>query len=156
VRDGPLLVQGKGFFFAHRVAEAEPGFLLGEGVGLVEVGGVAESGKTRTYLREWQRQHAFDLGGIDGDAGCTETLAEELFAEQPAEGVPHDDRRSVEVGDVLNHIATSGGHGHGGPQPRTLRTRTGRFVDAARHRPGFGLNRVGGGAMQIGRRTAEG
>ena len=71
----------------------------------MQVRRVAQCREPGAELGERERQHALDLGGVDGDRRRADALAEQLLGEQPAEGVPDEDRRLVEPGDDVGVVA---------------------------------------------------
>ena len=70
----------------------------------MQVGGVSQSGQGRAELGQRQRQDALDLGGVYGDGGGADALAEQLLGDQAAEGVADDDRAAIQSVDDLGVV----------------------------------------------------
>ena len=95
----PALVKLVRLLRAHGVAEAVPELLGGQAHGAVLVGRVLEHGQRGTKSGQWRAEHAFDLGGVDGNRRCAAALTEQLLGEQATEGVADEDGICAEPAD---------------------------------------------------------
>ena len=66
--------------------------------------GFLKTGSVALSADSGSGQHALDLGGVDGDRGGREVLAEQPLRDHAAEGVPDQDRLVRQRGDDLGVV----------------------------------------------------
>jgi hypothetical protein len=100
-RDRPALVERVGLLSGQRVGEPVAELLARQRDRAPQAGRVAQHRQGRPDLRKREHAHALDLGRGDRDGGAGAAVGQQALGDEAAEGVPDDDRRSVEQVDDL-------------------------------------------------------